>query len=202
MSPGELHVWLIHVDKLRDEQLPAATPGEVARSLQFSGVQRRRYLRAHRAMRAILQSLTNVDLRFAITERGKPFLATAPELKFNLARSKSMALVAASLNIDVGADIERLHPLTDYMGIAERFLPPAAAAEFAAVFQPDPEREFFRRWTRTEAMLKATGEGLYGAGREVEGEWTVAEIDAGARYAAAVAAPSPGLQVIAHTFGE
>lgn len=202
MSPGELHVWLVHIDKLRDDSLPEATPGELARAARFSGVQQRRYLKSHRAMRSILATLTGAELCFAITERGKPYLASIPELKFNIARSKSMAILAAALDIEVGADIERLHPLTDYMGIAERYLPPTTAAEFAAVFQPDPEREFFRRWTRTEAMLKATGEGLYGAGRELEGEWTIQEIDAGARYAAAVAAPHPGLQVKLHQLSE
>lgn len=203
MSPGELHVWLVHVDKLREESLPEATPGEIARADGFlSGVLRRRYLRAHRAMRSILHALTESDLVFGVTERGKPYLASVPELKFNLSRSQGMAAVAAALEIEVGVDIERLRPLTDYMGIAAHFLPPSAAAEFAAVFQPDPEREFYRRWTRTEAVLKATGEGLYGAGREVEGEWTIAEIEAGPEYAAAVAAPRPGMQIVRHTFGE
>jgi 4'-phosphopantetheinyl transferase len=203
VSPGELHVWLVHVDKLHEESLPPATPGEVARAAHFqSGVLQRRYLRAHRALRAILHSLTPWELVFAVTEQGKPYLASVPELKFNLSRSKSMAAVAAAWDIEVGVDIERLRPLTDYMGIAERFLPPSAAAEFAAVFQPDPEREFFRRWTRTEAVLKATGEGLFGAGREVEGEWTIAEIDAGPEYAAAVAAPRPGMRIVPHTFGD
>lgn len=203
MNSGELHVWLIHVDKLRDDSLPDPTPGELARAHRLqSGVLQRRYLRAHRAMRAILHSLTANELVFALTPKGKPFLASAPQLKFNLARSKSMAAVAAAFDIEVGVDIERLRPLTDYLGIADRFLPPTAAAEFAAVFQPDPEREFFRRWTRTESMLKATGEGLYGAGREVEGEWTVAELDAGPEYAAAVAAPVAGLPIVSHIFGE
>jgi 4'-phosphopantetheinyl transferase len=202
VNPGELHVWVVHIDKLSDDSLPPATAGEQARAARVSGVQQRRYLRSHRAMRAILSSLTNADLLFALTEKGKPYLASAPDLRFNIGRSKSMAIVAAAWNVEVGADIERLHPLTDYIGIAERFLPPTAAAEFAAVFQPDPEREFFRRWTRTEAMLKATGEGLYGAGRELDGEWTVAEVDAGPRYAAAIASPHPGLQIIQHTFGE
>jgi 4'-phosphopantetheinyl transferase len=203
VNPGDLHIWLVHVDKLREESLPQPTPGELARAGHFqSGVLQRRYLRAHRAMRAILRSLTASELIFAVAENGKPYLASVPELKFNLSRSKGMAAVAAAAGIEVGVDIERLHPLTDYLGIAERFLPPSAAAEFAAVFQPDPEREFFRRWTRTEAVLKATGEGLRGAGREVEGEWTIAEIDAGAEYAAAVAAPKGGMHIVRHTFGD
>jgi 4'-phosphopantetheinyl transferase len=203
VNSGELHVWLLSLDKLRDDSLPAATPGETARAHRFqSGVLQRRYLRAHRALRAVLRSLTAAELIFAVTPQGKPYLTTDPTLKFNLSRSKSMAAVAVARDIEVGVDIERLRPLTDYMGIAERFLPPTAAAEFAAVFQPDPEREFFRRWTRTEAMLKATGQGLYGAGTEVEGEWTVAELDAGPQYASAVAAPRSGLKIVRRTFGE
>ncbi len=202
LKRAELHVWLVHVDKLREELLPEASPGELARAARFqSGVLQRRYLRAHRALRAILHSLTEAELLFAVTENGKPYLPGVPELKFNLSRSKGMAAVAASLEIEVGVDIERLRPLTDYLGIADRFLPPSAAAEFAAVFQPDPEREFFRRWTRTEAVLKATGEGLMGAGKEVEGEWTIEEIEAGPEYAAAVAAPRAGLTVLPHSFG-
>ncbi len=203
MNPGELHVWLVHVDKLREESLPEASPAEVSHASRFqSGVLQRRYLRAHRALRSILGSLTGCDLTFESGRNGKPYLAAAPELKFNLSRSKSMAAVAASLEIEVGVDIERLRPLTDYLGIAERFLPPSAAAEFAAVFQPDPEREFYRRWTRTEAVLKATGEGLLGAGREVEGEWTIEEIEAGPDYAAAVAAPRAGMRVVLRPFAE
>lgn len=203
MNSGELHVWLVHVDKIRDELLPEPTPGELARAARFqSGVLQRRYRRAHRALRAVLHSLTAAELTFALDQRGKPYLASAPELRFNLSRSKGMAAVAVALRIDVGVDIEQLRPLTDYIGIAERFLPPSAAAEFAAVFEPDPEREFYRRWTRMEAVLKATGEGLYGAGREVEGDWTIAEIEAGPEYAAAVAAPVSGMRVVLHTFGE
>ena len=203
MKPGELHVWLVHVDRLREENLPEAAPGELARAARFqSGVLQRRYLRAHRAMRAILRSLTDAELIFAVTTTGKPYLPGLPELKFNLSRSKGMAAVAASLEIEVGVDIERLRPLDDYMGIAERFLPPSAAAEFAAFFGHDPEREFFRRWTRTEAVLKATGEGLMGAGKEIEGEWTITELEAGPEYAAAVAAPRAGLDVVLHAFGD
>ncbi len=203
MNSGELHVWLVPVDKLREEALPEAAPEEVERASRFqSGVLQRRYLRSHRALRAILRSLTAAELTFAPGWNGKPYLPSDPQLKFNLSRSKGMAAVAAALEIDVGVDIERLRPLDDYMGIADRFLPPTAAAEFAACFGPDPEREFFRRWTRTEAVLKATGEGLMGAGKEIEGEWTITELDAGADYAAAVAAPRAGLSVVLRAFGE
>jgi 4'-phosphopantetheinyl transferase len=156
---------------------------------------RGRYLRSHRALRAILGREAGGNLKFAVNQHGKPYLPAAPDVKFNLSHSREMAAIAMARGVEVGVDIERLRPLRDYMEIAERFLPPTAAADFAAVFQPDPEREFFRRWTRSEAMWKAAGIGLYGAGRDLDGEWTIEEIDPGPGYVGAVAAPGSGVIV-------
>jgi 4'-phosphopantetheinyl transferase len=105
-----------------------------------------------------------------------------------------MALIAVALEVEVGVDVERLRPLPEYAAIAERFFPPSERPVL-------DERDFFRRWTRIEAALKARGVGLYGAGAELEGPWTVREIDAGPGYAAAVAAAGEGLTVVVHDFG-
>jgi hypothetical protein len=40
--------------------------------------------------------------------------------------------------------------------------------------------------------------GLYGAGAELGGEWTVEPIDAGEGFAAAVAVERPGMRVVVH----
>ena len=62
------------------------------------------------------------------------------------------------------------------------------------------EREFFRRWTRIEARLKALGIGLYGTGAEPEGEWAVLPIDVGEEYSASVAAACGGITVRTRSF--
>jgi 4'-phosphopantetheinyl transferase len=149
---------------------------------------------AHVALRTILERQTTAQLKFALGKMGKPYLPAAPELKFNLSHSHGMALVAVALEVEVGVDVEQFRPLPDYAAIAERYFPPG---------EPDvlDAHDFFRRWTRIEAMLKARGVGLLGAGTELRGSWTVQEIDAGPAYAAAVAAEAEGLSVMVHDFG-
>jgi 4'-phosphopantetheinyl transferase len=111
-----------------------------------------------------------------------------------------MALVGVALDVEIGVDIERVRTMPDDEAIAERFFPPSEAAAHAAVPVSRRGRDFFRRWTRIEAVLKARGVGLYGAGEEAEGEWTIQEIEIGEEYEAAVAAPQAGMRVAVHDF--
>jgi 4'-phosphopantetheinyl transferase len=192
MNPGEIHVWRVRLDEV---EVPPPTAGEAARAARFATpTLRRRYLRAHGALREILGQFTDSRLDFALQEKGKPFLPHSPEIQFNLSHSKEMALIAVALNTPVGVDIERVRKLAEHAAIAERFFPPSES-------QPVSAQDFFRRWTRFEAVLKAQGLGLYGAGVELEGEWTVQDLDAGPRFVAAVAAAGSGLTVVVHDFG-
>jgi 4'-phosphopantetheinyl transferase len=193
MNPGEAHVWrvnLAHVEGL----LPTA--GESARAARFRFERHReQYLRSHAALRAILRRYTDARLDFGVAEAGKPYLPCVPHLKFNLSHSHEMALVGVALDTEVGVDIEHIRPLSDYRAMAERFFPVSEAVEMA------DERDFFRRWTRIEASVKAVGTGIYGAGTERTGPWTIEEIEAGPEYSAAVALPQSGIQVVVHDFG-
>jgi 4'-phosphopantetheinyl transferase len=159
-------------------------PGEVHIWLVRSGD-------AHEALRTILETITGAPVEIAVAEKGKPYLPGAPEVRFNLAHSHELALVGVALGVDVGVDIERLRPLPEYAAIAERFFPPSEREGL-------DERDFFRRWTRIEAQLKARGVGLYGAGAELGGEWTVEPIDAAEGFAAAVAVERAGMRVVVH----
>jgi 4'-phosphopantetheinyl transferase len=196
MNTGEVHVWRVRLDGI-ETPTPPPTAGESARAARFRTPElREHYLRSHGALRAILSRETDVRLDFAVAEAGKPYLPAAPHLKFNLAHSHERALVAVALYVEVGVDVERIRPMPDYEALAERFFPPSEAAEVA------DERDFFRRWTRIEAVLKARGVGIYAAGTEMAGDWTIAEIDVGPEYFGSVAVPQSGVQVLVHDFGD
>jgi 4'-phosphopantetheinyl transferase len=194
VKTGDAHVWRVRLDD--DLVLPPPTAGERARATRFRGEDRRRqYLRSHGALRAILSRFTTARLDFALTPTGKPYLPSSPQLRFNLSHSHEMALVGLAWEVEIGVDVEHIRPLSDYAAMAGRFFPDSEAAEVA------DEADFFRRWTRIEAVVKARGVGLHGLGVEVEGEWTIAEIDAGPEYSAAVALPVAGIGIVQHEFG-
>jgi 4'-phosphopantetheinyl transferase len=190
----QAHVWRVSLDA--DLVLPRPTSGERARADRFRDEDRRRqYLQSHAALRSILSRFTKSRLHFAVTPAGKPYLPGAPELRFNLSHSHEMALVGVAWEVEIGVDVERIRALSDYAAMAERFFPDAEAAAVT------DERDFFRRWTRIEAVVKARGIGLQGIGDETRGEWTIAEIDAGPEYSAAVALPRAGIEIVQHEFG-
>ena len=193
LKPHEIHVWRICLDH---GAVPPPTAGESARAARLaSPVCQSRYLRAHGALRAILGRYTSARLDFAVHEKGKPYLCHAPEIQFNFAHSSDTALVAVALNTPVGVDLEHIRPIAEHAAIAERYFPPGDR-------QAGDDEDFFRRWTRFEAVLKAQGVGLYGAGAEPEGDWSVYELDAGPGFAAAVAVPGNGFSVVVYDYGE
>jgi 4'-phosphopantetheinyl transferase len=189
---ANVDVWVVALDTGTGWLPP--TPAEAGNAARLvSEPLRRRYLRSHAALRAILATYTAAPLDFAMAEHGKPYLPAFPDLRFNLSHSHDMALVAVTHGIEIGVDVERFRPMQECMAIAERFFPPLEAAELAAVPPEGREVEFFRLWTRIEAKLKARGIGLYGAGQELDGEWTVVPIEVGPEYSASVAANCAGL---------
>lgn len=102
-------------------------------------------------------------VEFRYGPRGKPALASPwdrSDLRFNLSHTGNVVAFAVSRGAEVGIDLERVRPLPDLEGVAERFF---AAAEIRALLDLTPEqrlRAFYRIWTRKEAFVKAVGDGL------------------------------------------
>ena len=168
IAPGEVHVWRFGLD-LPDGLLarlrPTLSPDELARAGRFRfPLHAGRFVAGRARLRALLSRYTGVaaaEMRFRYTARGKPELDPNPgALHFNLAHSDGLALCAVARNLPLGVDLERLDRAVECQQIAERFFSPAEAAAIAALPAASRRAAFFRCWTRKEALLKATGEGL------------------------------------------
>ena len=102
-------------------------------------------------------------LRFTYGPRGKPALATdmgAVSLRFNVSHSHGLALYAMTRGRELGVDVERIRPEIVQEQVAERFFSPREVTTLRALPVPLQATAFFACWTRKEAYIKATGEGL------------------------------------------
>jgi 4'-phosphopantetheinyl transferase len=99
------------------------------------------------------------EIAFVYGVRGKPALATA-ELHFNLAHSDGLAVIGLTRSGRIGVDVERVRPMNDFRQMADEFFSPGEREAIAAMPPEDRQLAFFACWTRKEAYLKATGDGL------------------------------------------
>jgi 4'-phosphopantetheinyl transferase len=92
---------------------------------------------------------------------GRPRLADpASPLRVSVSHSGDVVAVAISAVGAVGIDVERLPAQVGVARAASLVLSPAEAETVRACAAADRDRAFMRYWTRKEAIVKATGDGL------------------------------------------
>ncbi len=149
-EPGEL-------SKSERARAAAFVTASLTRRYVAGRVALRRLLAAHLGIR------TSASMNLGIDSRGKLRLirrSTEPDVRFSLARSEDMGLIAIGEGVEIGVDIERAGTLLGDAGFQAGILTPK---ELAAVNSMSPHRRALavgRYWVRKEAVLKALGTGL------------------------------------------
>ena len=137
---------------------------ERARADRFATAQlRRRYVAARATLRRLLSRYLEIDVRdvaLAYGSCGKPFLAGAQPLYFNVSHANDMAIYAFASSRDVGVDIEATTGAVNVDGVARTAFSPRECDALAAMPHEARQSAFFRIWTRKEAYVKLLGEGL------------------------------------------
>lgn len=165
-----VHVWAVCLDVAPTVQaqlvrLLSAAESQRAARYHFQ-LHRKRFIAGRGLLRLLLGRYLNcspADLDFVYGPSGKPALAPAvvgEPLEFNLAHSEHLALIAVSRGAPLGVDIEKVRSLPEAHDLVRRFFSPREAALFAQLPDPQKEAAFFNLWTRKEAWLKGTGEGI------------------------------------------
>jgi 4'-phosphopantetheinyl transferase len=162
-------VWRVRLDEpaRAGSEASVLSSDEIARADRFHfGKDRIRFSRCRSALRRILAeylAIPATEVRFEYLTSGKPQLAAEQNpraVQLNVSHSSNMALIAVGSAHRLGVDIEEIRGDVDTTALAERFFSLRERAGLQAL--PDHLRAsgFFACWTRKEAFLKATGDGL------------------------------------------
>jgi 4'-phosphopantetheinyl transferase len=167
---ADVHVWLLDLDQpdwLMRRLRETLNGQERARAGRFVfSTDRAQYTAAHGLVRHVLAGYLGIppaEVIYGYGRHGKPYLVTADApavLRFNMSHCANVCLCAVALDREVGVDIERIRVDRDHRGIADRYFSPAERAALLALPADELVPAFYDCWTRKEAHLKATGDGL------------------------------------------
>ena len=222
----EVHVWAVALDPPQEkvtrlEEL--LSPDEVERAYRFRfDRHRRRFIVGRGVLRSILGAYLGAapkDLTFRYGEKGKPALGEdwEEDLSFNLSHSGELALYGFGQRLELGIDVEQRRELPGAEDIAERFFSVPERLALREVPESLKSEAFFNCWTRKEAYIKATGDGLSMAldrfdvtllpgeparmlsadgDTSAAARWSMVHLEPAPGYVGALAAPVPTLRVV------
>jgi 4'-phosphopantetheinyl transferase len=169
LPDGECQVWWAVPAEARGWHAGLLAPDELQRRERLlRPADRHRMTVAYALARLVLAAHLGTDpegIRFERTclhcagPHGKPQI-TGSELRFSLSHSGDRVAFAVTRGVEVGVDVEELRPTLDLDGLADTVLAEKEASELAGMAADARLRAFLTYWTRKEAVLKATGEGL------------------------------------------
>jgi 4'-phosphopantetheinyl transferase len=178
LAENEVHVWtgpLDVPDAVRAGLAATLSAAEAQRAEQFKfDRHRNRFIAGRGWLRTTLARYLQVEaagLEFVYSPHGKPALAARSNpahLHFNLAHSDDLALLAITRTGPVGIDVEHVRLIKDLEDLVSRFFSRREDELFQALAPNKKPAAFFNLWTRKEALLKATGQGIGSALADVE----------------------------------
>lgn len=165
-APNSVDIWTVPIrttEPVVGEMKQSLSSDERERALRFYAEEHRHsFIIGRGILRAILAfyiSARPEDLIFNYGSKGKPYLKNHPDVHFNLGHSADRAVYAVAGN-ELGVDIELIKQVRDWQKISERFFSLRESDELRRLGPDQQMAGFFACWTRKEAYIKATGEGL------------------------------------------
>ena len=171
LPDGKIHLWrafttdwLSSIEALQD--LLSSIEADRARRFHFEQ-DRHRYIVAHGLLRMLISRYLDIpahQIKFHRGPFGKPELDghhSASSLSFNISHSHKLMVFALSSYECLGVDVEYVRPMPDFEEIVDGFFHPRERAALCGFPPNERQTAFFDCWTRKEAFVKATGEGLH-----------------------------------------
>ena len=224
LSRAAAHVFLLRLAAFDADELTAnLCPTEKARAARLKVAKARaQFIITRAVLRQLLANYLGIApraLAFTTGPCGKPALSPhwqQRRVAFNVSHAADYALLALGLDHRLGVDIESVERRVDYRALANRFFSAAEQAAFKKLPAGVACAAFYRVWSRKEACLKATGQGLAGglAGFSVPlretlvqtgarittdtgSDWFIYNVIAPPGYQTALVADKAGLDIVA-----
>ncbi len=167
LTSTDVHLWrggLDVPDRVLSTLMGALSADEQSRAERFAFERdRRRFITCRSMLRAVLATYLDClpqEITLYYGRHGKPALADAASLRFNVSHSQGLAMVAVCRDREVGIDLEAVRPLPTLLEVAACAFSPAEREALERLAPEDHVAAFFNLWTRKEAFAKATGDGL------------------------------------------
>lgn len=171
-TAGSVHIWKIclaeqlHLPYAECEQILSEI--ELNRAKQFkSSSLKERYMLGRVSMRkifAIYLKQSPKEIVLDLNPHGKPFLHGAtkfqPMPSFSFSRSFDQALLAVTMQEQIGIDIERLRTVENRQSIASYSFPIEYQRVMNQVDSTSNNDIFLQLWVKVESYLKGVGRGL------------------------------------------
>jgi 4'-phosphopantetheinyl transferase len=219
LDHGQLHMWSGLYNEANQHRGRTLARDERLRSQQFRFAHDRgMFLYSHGLLRGLLAGYAGLlpeDIEFGYTKFGKPYLQQGPgsdRIDFNLSHSGDVVLIGVAKNLPVGVDVEKIKPLADLSQIAARYFSDSEQSDLSTLSGAARTAAFYHCWTRKEAVIKASGEGLSMAldtfrvsllpgepARLINSadgrKWMLQDLSPADGYAAAAAAPVESIEI-------
>jgi 4'-phosphopantetheinyl transferase len=167
LGADEVHVWRVHVGRPVAEHASLLDEDERRSADALRVVRDRdRYVVTRGALRVLLGRYLDRDprrLRFCYGAHKKPALAhpgREGSIKFNVAHSADLALVAIAWDREIGVDVERIRTGLAIDELVHQIFSPREVTTLLSLTGEQRICAFFAGWTRKEAYVKARGTGL------------------------------------------
>ncbi len=159
-----IHLWKICLSEINEHRfISYLSSEELDRVQRFHfHIDRKRSILSRAITRQLCSrylSLPSRQIRFERFPEGKPYLKDHHErLQFNISHSGDLLLIALHFGKSpIGIDVEEIDLRFEYFDLANQFF---TETEKESLDCHTADEQFYRIWTRKEALMKATGQGL------------------------------------------
>lgn len=174
IEENETHIWFTYDEEISHDfafnnYVPFLSHQELEQYQKLCfDKHRHQYLVTRMLVRNVLskylKGIPAEDIDFMTNDYKKPYVL--PEqlelpLQFNISHTEKMIVIAVSVGVETGIDVEYLDRNNSTFEIAERFFSENEYQYLKALPDDQKKQKFFSLWTLKEAYVKACGKGLY-----------------------------------------